>query len=53
MKLVWKHCATDGCTYWCDYVIPFEYSSKDDFVYHVLDMVKNRDTGTNQSKAMY
>ncbi len=40
MKLVYEHYTTDGCTYGNTVVIPFEYSSKDDFVLEVLRRVE-------------
>ncbi len=37
MKLVFEYESSDGCTYSCTNTIPFEYSSKDDFILMVLD----------------
>jgi hypothetical protein len=39
MKLVFEYESTDGCTYSCANTIPFEYSSKDDFILMVLDKI--------------
>lgn len=39
MKLILEYCSTDNCTFSCTSAIPFEYSSKDDFVLMVLDKI--------------
>jgi hypothetical protein len=40
VKLVWKKYCTDECTYGYDLIIPFEYESKDKFVFDVLEVAK-------------
>lgn len=38
-KLVFKNYCTDECTYGYDNYYPFEYSSKDDFIFFVLEEI--------------
>jgi len=40
MQLVWEMYCTDGCTYSNTDFIPFEFSSKDDFIYFILEKIK-------------
>lgn len=40
IKLVWIICHSDNCTYSNNIPTPFEYSSKDDFIYHVLELIE-------------
>lgn len=37
MKLILKYCITDNYTYSCDIDIPFEYESKEKFVFDLLE----------------
>jgi hypothetical protein len=39
MKLIWNMFFTDGCTYTCTDTVPFEYSSKDDFILYVWGLI--------------
>lgn len=40
MKLVFEYFYTDGCVFESTTTIPLEYSSKDDFIYHVLEKIE-------------
>ena len=33
MKYIFKYCSTDGCTYECDIIIPFECDDIDKLIY--------------------
>lgn len=39
MKLIWNYPETDGYTYDFIIPIPFEYTSKDDFVLYVFSLI--------------
>jgi hypothetical protein len=43
MKLILCHTIGDGYTYSSDVVIPFEYESKEKFVFDVLEYFKDKD----------
>jgi hypothetical protein len=45
-NLIWEYYQTDGYTYQTTHAIPFEYTSKEDFCFHVLskiDELKKKD----------
>lgn len=46
-KLILVYYTTDGYTYGFNYNIPFEYSSKDDFVYYILELCKEAKLNDN------
>jgi hypothetical protein len=41
---IWEH--TDGCTYSCKTITPFECDDLDDFILKSVQSVKNSDFGT-------
>lgn len=54
MNLVFIHHCGDGCTYECTDVIPFEYSSVEDFQFYCLEEVrKSKEVFINQHGQKY
>jgi hypothetical protein len=48
-KLVWVITFSDGCTYTIDTPYCFEFTSKDDFIYYILELIeKAKISGENQ-----
>lgn len=45
MKYIFKYCSTDGCTYECDIIIPFECDDIDKLIYDSICKLQESEYG--------